>query len=328
MCSGKILSELLDEPMHVKVVLTISEMLANRQPTMWKGKPIQAGEFITSIASMMRYASATHRQVRFAFARLEALGKLRLNTEDRQFTRVLVLSNVTEKDTEKDTENVTEKRTKTRIKSNSSVTEKVTGKVTEKVNSSSSVVSAVSRSSPAFDVPHSGSSIDKKDSLSAKTPTAPSPLEKFKDDFNRQCPRLIACRSLTDKRRKKIRAELAEYPDPLYWDEVFRVANKSAFLSGDNDRRWRANFDFIIRCHVEIVEGKYSRPSATPAVMPRELPSANKIEEQADLSPDEIKEMHLQTVATVYRGVCRTKDCKICLPAAAVTADELEELPV
>ncbi len=186
-------------------------------------------------------------------------------------------------------------------------------------------VSRLGRSSPGFDVSLSGHLNNTKDTKSARTPTSKSPLEKFKDEFNRLCPRLIACRQLNDKRRKKISAELRENPDPLYWDEVFRVANKSAFMAGDNDRRWRANIDFIIRCHIEIVEGKYSRQNPAAPQMPRETQSAKQEEPYREPTPTELRDMHRETVLAL--GRCHLKSCQYCIKSAPAGRD-LAEIPV
>jgi len=327
MCSGKIFKELKDEPIHVKMVSIVLDLRANLRPTTWKGIPIGRGEVITSWGHLAKQASTTVKLVRSALKRLIELDIIKVSSEDRRFTRILVLSMGSDLGSDSGSVSGSTKTTKKRIESKKTGSDLGSVSGSDSGDSSSGVVSAVRRSSPAFDVSPSGVLNKDNVSLSARKPTDPSSLEKFKDDFNRYCPRLIACRSLTDKRRKKMRLEIGAFPDPLYWDEVFRVANKSAFMAGDNDRRWKANFDFILRCHVEIVEGKYSKPAAFSASMPRELVTAKKVEEQRDLSRAEVIEMHRDTVATVYRGVCRTKDCQLCEPAVAVAA-ELEELPV
>ncbi len=325
MCSGKILSELVDEPMHVKMVFTVSEMLANRQPTIWKGNPIDEGEFITSRYSMMELCSTSERETRTAFKRLVELGEWQIFPIDKRHTRIRVLSKVPEKVLEKVPEKVLENKPKNSIKSSKRVPEKVLEKVPEKVHSSSGVSSAVGSSSPAFDVSHSGVLDKVKGSMSARTPTAPSPVEKFKIEYNRLCPRLIGCRELNDRRRKKIRAELVAHPDDKYWAEVFTVANKSAFMAGDNDRKWRANFDFILRCHVEIVEGKYSRPEPAASQMPREIKKIKQAEVYREPTSTELAEMHRETVLAL--GRCHLKSCQYC-GKVEPAARELEELSV
>jgi hypothetical protein len=204
---------------------------------------------------------------------------------------------------------------------------------TETESETTGVAVAVSRSSPAFDVSASVVSI-KKEKAESASPTAPSPVEKFKDDYNRLCPRLIRCRALNDKRRKKIRAELVANPGSSYWTEVFTVANKSAFLAGDNDRKWRADIDFVVREHLAIVEGKYSRPAPYSPTPPREVAQVRPPEIELTETPEEAAERHRMTVKALGPRYCREANCEACGKRAAppgvtlTTADELEELPV
>jgi hypothetical protein len=72
-------------------------------------------------------------------------------------------------------------------------------------------------------------------------------------------PRL---RAITDKRKENTEKIYKKYGlDTI--KEVFKIANDSSFLTGDNDRNWKANFDFIMRedKFVAILEGKYSGKS-------------------------------------------------------------------
>ena len=43
-------------------------------------------------------------------------------------------------------------------------------------------------------------------------------------------------------------------------EEICKIANISEFLTGNNDRSWKADFDFIMRSDkaTAILEGKYS----------------------------------------------------------------------
>lgn len=63
------------------------------------------------------------------------------------------------------------------------------------------------------------------------------------------------------KRFKQAGARWRERPDREYWAEVFRRIGESSFLTGDNDRGWRADFEWATRPdkHDEIMSGKYER---------------------------------------------------------------------
>lgn len=78
------------------------------------------------------------------------------------------------------------------------------------------------------------------------------------DAFNSLCPSLPAVKSLSEARKKAIRARLSSYTieDIL---EAFKKAESSDFLKGKNNRNWQANFDWIIKDAnmAKILDGNY-----------------------------------------------------------------------
>ena len=73
----------------------------------------------------------------------------------------------------------------------------------------------------------------------------------------RSLPKVIR---VTDARRKQIQARLKEYP-PDDWSKALTAIYKSKFLCGENDRGWKADFDFLLqpKSFVKLVEGAYDR---------------------------------------------------------------------
>ena len=73
----------------------------------------------------------------------------------------------------------------------------------------------------------------------------------------RSLPKVIR---VTDARRKQIQARLKEYP-PDDWSKALTAICKSKFLCGENDRGWKADFDFLLqpKSFVKLVEGAYDR---------------------------------------------------------------------
>ena len=71
--------------------------------------------------------------------------------------------------------------------------------------------------------------------------------------------RMTKCLKLTRQRKRLAELRIAEEPDPQYWREVASRIGQSRFCCGENDRGWKANFDFLIRpnTHVSAMEGKY-----------------------------------------------------------------------
>lgn len=78
---------------------------------------------------------------------------------------------------------------------------------------------------------------------------------------------LPAARSLTTVRKRKIKTRLEERPISE-WQTVFEKMAASSFCCGENDRRWKADFDWIIdndNNSVKVLEGKFDNRQHQPA---------------------------------------------------------------
>lgn len=66
---------------------------------------------------------------------------------------------------------------------------------------------------------------------------------------------------LTERRRATLKVRLAEHPEKGFWEALLAKVNASPLLRGDNDRGWRASFDWIINPSnmAKILEGNYDR---------------------------------------------------------------------
>jgi uncharacterized protein YdaU (DUF1376 family) len=107
----------------------------------------------------------------------------------------------------------------------------------------------------------------------------PCPAEQIVELFNARCPALPAVRTLTDQRRKAIRARWRESPerqDTAWWANLFTDVSRSTFLTGANDRNWCADFDWLMKPGnlVKVSEGKYLGPS-NPLAQFSKLTQAN-----------------------------------------------------
>lgn len=83
---------------------------------------------------------------------------------------------------------------------------------------------------------------------------------KVVEIYNTYCVNLPQVQKLTEKREKAIDKLLKEFSLEQF-EEICKIANVSEFLIGNNDRSWKADFDFIIRTDkaTAILEGKYSQ---------------------------------------------------------------------
>ena len=87
-----------------------------------------------------------------------------------------------------------------------------------------------------------------------------APIKEIFDLYNNICKSLPSARKLSDSRRKHIKARWNEEQDISIFEEVFKKAESSSFLTGNNDRGWQANLDWIISNNTnfnKILEGKY-----------------------------------------------------------------------
>jgi len=77
--------------------------------------------------------------------------------------------------------------------------------------------------------------------------------------WNENCDNLPSCASISPSRQKKINARLDEVDDEGYWIKVAEKLNASEFCDGNNDKGWRATFDFFIKpdTHLKAIEGLY-----------------------------------------------------------------------
>ena len=77
--------------------------------------------------------------------------------------------------------------------------------------------------------------------------------------YNSICSNLPRIQKITDKRNKSLDKFIKEFTDEEI-EEIFVIANNSDFLIGENDRGWKADFDFIMRPDkaTAILEGKYN----------------------------------------------------------------------
>lgn len=82
--------------------------------------------------------------------------------------------------------------------------------------------------------------------------------QEYIDTFNMYCTKLPKVKVLTDKRKKQIKA-LATKIDLEEFREICSLTNENEFLTGNNNRGWQADFDFITRLDkaVIILEGGY-----------------------------------------------------------------------
>lgn len=83
--------------------------------------------------------------------------------------------------------------------------------------------------------------------------------QRIVDMFNSICVSFPSVRSLSDARRKAIKARLNTYSLEQF-KAMFEIAEASPFLKGQGNRNWRANFDWLIKDSnfAKVLDGNYS----------------------------------------------------------------------
>ena len=76
--------------------------------------------------------------------------------------------------------------------------------------------------------------------------------------YNETCVSLPAVHSLSDARKKSIKARLSTYSVDDF-STLFKKAEASSFLKGKNNRNWQANFDWLIKDGnmAKVLDGNY-----------------------------------------------------------------------
>ena len=91
----------------------------------------------------------------------------------------------------------------------------------------------------------------------------PAPYEQIKDMYNSICTSYPQLRSMSDNRKKAIKARLRQYSIDDF-KCLFEKAENSSFLKGANNRNWSATFDWLIKDSnmAKTLDGNYDdRPT-------------------------------------------------------------------
>ncbi len=83
--------------------------------------------------------------------------------------------------------------------------------------------------------------------------------QRYVKHFNNRCKRLSNVTVLTKQRKNAIRLRLQEYDHQTIL-KMINEAAESDFLSGENERGWKATFDWLFRPNnfVKVLEGNYA----------------------------------------------------------------------
>ncbi len=100
--------------------------------------------------------------------------------------------------------------------------------------------------------------------------------DRVKVFFNGQCKNFRPVSVLTDKRKQAINARKREHGEQAVF-EMLKNAGKSAFLAGQNDRGWCADFDWLFKPtnFVKVLENKYANKEQSASTVGGSHAAAN-----------------------------------------------------
>jgi hypothetical protein len=87
----------------------------------------------------------------------------------------------------------------------------------------------------------------------------PVPYTKIMELYNRTCASFPKIQIIDGSRRKAVGARFKTYGNIDVFRTLFEKTEASSFLKGNNDRNWRADFDWLMKPNntAKVLEGKY-----------------------------------------------------------------------
>lgn len=88
-----------------------------------------------------------------------------------------------------------------------------------------------------------------------------APYSEIKDLFSRICNSFSKVEKLSDSRKSKIKTRWEEIKTLEKFEQIFKNMESSSFLKGDNPRKWKATFDWVMdndNNWVKVIENQYA----------------------------------------------------------------------
>lgn len=104
---------------------------------------------------------------------------------------------------------------------------------------------------------------EKENLVTADKPPAPPrssiPYESIRNLFNGTCPSLSKCKTMSEARKRAVKARYASGYTLEDFKVLFEKAEASSFLKGKNTRNWVASFDWLIKDAnmAKVLDGNY-----------------------------------------------------------------------
>ncbi len=89
-----------------------------------------------------------------------------------------------------------------------------------------------------------------------------TPYQKIVDLYHELCPSFSKVMVISENRKKHIKARWEQHKGDIeVFKIIFQKSESSGFMKGDNDRNWKADFDWMMNetNMAKILEGKYDK---------------------------------------------------------------------
>ena len=99
---------------------------------------------------------------------------------------------------------------------------------------------------------------------------SPCPFKKIMELYHQICVSYPRIEDIDGERKKAVAARWRKYGDLAVFEQVFRIAQASSFMKGENGRNWHADFDWMMRPTniSKILEHKYDDKPTAPTGQP------------------------------------------------------------
>ena len=220
-------SELLTWGPNTLAMFVVLLLRANHRPSTFRGIPVGPGQVFCSIRELAKTLKMPYKRARIAFEHLQKCGTITAHGRAHVGTLVSLVN-------------------------------------WETYNGGDEDEGARKGADKGARGAHEGRSLKNDKNVRPVENTTLSAAGMILSEYNETCGHVLPkAQRLTDGRRKAIKARLEEYGREAL-TRIFAKTKASAFLCGNNDRHWRADFDWLLKAEnaVKVLEGKYDRAEA------------------------------------------------------------------
>ena len=209
--------------------------MVNWKDKKWHGEVVKRGEVITSLEHLKDFTKLSVMQIRTSLKKLQSTGEIKVETTNR-YTKITINNYRKYQSSNKQTTNHN-----TDIQCDSEEVQQTDNKqITNKQQTNNKQITTTKEYKEIKEYKNIYSDIQKS--------------------YNQICKTLPQCTVMSAQRKKMVDARLNDYSQDQIV-EVFRLANKSDFLSGRNKKWTGCNFDWLMRPNnfIKVIEKTYNQ---------------------------------------------------------------------